>query len=105
MLKNPWYIAMSQPFMKIISWFAASTDNSPNGPSGRKLTAVTIMALIIHGHLKYVDKTNFYDVLIIYVVFVCVLLGIVTVEQIIKLKIKFFGDKQVKNETPKDPAL
>lgn len=101
MLKKPWYIVMFEPFMKIINWLAASTDNSPNGPSGRKLTAITIMALIIHGHLKYVSKDNFYDVLIVYVVFVCVLLGIVTVEQIIK----FLGDKQIKNETPKDPPL
>lgn len=93
-MKKPWYIAMFDPFMKIINWFIASTDNSPNGPSGRKLTAITIMALIIHGHLKYVSEKNFYDVLIVYVVFVCVLLGIVTVEQIIK----FLGDKKAKNE-------
>jgi hypothetical protein len=104
-MKKPWYIAMLDPFMKIINWFAASADNSPNGPSGRKFTAIAIMALIIHGHLKYVDKTNFYNVLIVYVVFVCVLLGIVTVEQIIKLIIRFFETKETKNETPKDPLV
>lgn len=91
--KKPWYSIVGSKVMQIVNWFASSVDNHTAGPSGRKLTAITIMALIIHGHLKYVDSKNFYDVLIVYVVFVSVLLGIVTIEQIIK----FFGDK------PKDP--
>lgn len=90
MENKPWYIKVVTPLIKLFKWLSLSTDNSGEGPSGRKLTAITIMALIIHGHMKYVDKDNFYNVLIVYVVFVCVLLGIVTVEQIIK----FLSNKQ-----------
>lgn len=93
MEKKPWYSIVGSKIMQIVNWFASSVDNHTAGPSGRKLTAITFMALIIHGHAKYVNKDNYYDVLITYEVVICLLLGIITVEQIIK----FFGDK------PKDP--
>jgi hypothetical protein len=85
------------PIQKVINWFASSADNSKLGPSGRKLTAITFMALIIHGHLKYVDAKNYYNVLLTYEIMIAVLLGIVTVEQIII----FFGSKTKNNEPPK----
>lgn len=72
-----------------IKWFTSSLDNHTNGMSGRKATAFVITALIIHGHLKYVSAANFYDVLIVYVIFILILLGIITIEQVIK----FFAAK------------
>lgn len=69
---------------KAFNWLASSADNHSSGASGRKLTAIVIVALIIHGHSNYVDKDNYYNVYVVDVIFVCVLLGIVTIEQIIK---------------------
>ncbi len=70
---------------KAFNWFFASIDNHKDGASGRKLTAIAIVALIIQGHQKYLTKENYYDILFLDVCFVCILLGIVTIEQIIKL--------------------
>jgi len=67
-------------------WIASSADNNTNGASGRKLTAITFMALIIWGQYKFVDTSMWHDVLITYEVCIMLLLGIVTVEQIIKFK-------------------
>lgn len=77
---------MLENIKKAFVWFASSVDNHTSGASGRKLTVITFMALIIHGHLNYVDKANFYNVLIVYVVMILLLLSIVTVDQIIKFK-------------------
>ena len=70
---------------KAFNWFTSSVDNNRTGASGRKLTAIVIVALMVHGHLHWVDNKNYYDIHFLDVVFVCVLLGIFTVEQVIKL--------------------
>jgi len=67
------------------NWLSSSADNYSNGASGRKLTAIVIVALMIYGHMHWVDRDNYYDIHFLDVCFVCILLGIVTIEQIIKL--------------------
>jgi hypothetical protein len=89
---------MKEKIGKAWNWFFSSLDNHSDGASGRKITAMVMVGLVCHGHLKYVDKSNFYNVLIVYVIFVCVLLGIVTIEQIIKM-FAIKNGQTVKEET------
>ncbi len=63
-----------------------SFENSPGGFSARKLTAFVTMVLIVYCHFKYVRPENVVEVIIIDCCFISLLLGIVTVEQIIKFK-------------------
>lgn len=81
------------------NWFFSSLDTHSNGMSGRKITAMTIVLLIIYGHLKYITPENYYNIDTTDKVFVCVLLGIVTIEQVIKL---FNKDSQKNNNEPEN---
>lgn len=76
---------IGEKIKQAFNWLASSADNHSNGASGRKLTSIVIVALMIHGHMNWVDHENYYDIHLLDVCFVCVLLGIVTIEQIIKL--------------------
>lgn len=66
------------------------------GMSARKLTAFTLMACIVYGHLRFVDVTVIVEVLIIDLSAVALLLGIVTVQNLIEFKtgIKDKGNEQ-----------
>lgn len=67
--------------------FLASLDNKrENGFSGRKLTALTTMALVVFIHLKYISKENAIEALMIDCGFILILLGIVTMQQITEFK-------------------
>ena len=73
--------------MKIIEKILSSLDNhTKNSFSARKLTAFVLMILISYSHYKYVNSTNVVEVIIIDLSGVFLLLGLVTVEQITKLK-------------------
>jgi hypothetical protein len=63
-----------------------SFDAGPGGLSARKLTSFSINVVTLYLHFRWVDHENVVEVLIIDACFVSLLLGIVTAEQIIKLK-------------------
>jgi hypothetical protein len=71
---------------KIINNILASFNNYEQGASARKLTAFALMVLIAYSHVKFVDLTNVVEVLIIDLSGVLLCLGLVSFEQIIKLK-------------------
>lgn len=82
---------------KIITWLASSVDNHSNGASGRKLTAIVVICLMIHGHRNYVTTENYYNFCVVYIIFVMVLLGMVTIDQLIK----FLSSRGSSKEEPK----
>jgi hypothetical protein len=71
---------------KLINDILASFNNYEQGASARKLTAFALMILIAYSHVKFVDLTNVVEVLIIDLSGVLLCLGLVSFEQIIKLK-------------------
>ncbi len=65
----------------------ASLDNVRDwGYSGRKLTALVVTVTIVSITLRFADSGNLPEVLIILCSFVALLLGMVTTEQLIRLK-------------------
>lgn len=72
--------------MKIINNILASFNNYEKGFSARKLTAFSLMICIAYIHYKFVDTSIAIEVLIIDLSGVLIALGIVTAEQVIKLK-------------------
>jgi hypothetical protein len=76
----------------IIQGVIDSFNNKQNeGMSARKLTAFLFSLLIIYIHVKFIDITNVIDALLIDSGTLLLLLGIITMEQIIKFK---NGDKE-----------
>jgi multisubunit Na+/H+ antiporter MnhB subunit len=71
---------------EIFNYILASFDNSNDGASARKLTAFALMNCIAYLHIKHVDNNNSIYFHIVDLVGVGVLLGIITIEQIIKFK-------------------
>ena len=55
--------------------------------SARKLTAFVFVIFILYIHIKYVNENNAFDILIIDITSVLLLLSVITIEQIIRLKI------------------
>lgn len=72
--------------MNIGKWFISSFDNATIGASARKLTAFALMVCIAYIHLKFIDKDNAIDALIIDLIGVGFFLGLITVSQIVELK-------------------
>jgi hypothetical protein len=72
---------------RIINTLIGSFDTiKENGFSARKLSAFALMVLIAYAHYKYLDISNVVEVIIIDLCGVLILLGLVTMEQVIKLK-------------------
>ena len=69
-----------------INKLISSLDNSKAGFSGRKLTAMVLVLLVCYIHYKYIDKDNCIEAMIIDLSGVMLCLGLVTAEQVIKLK-------------------
>ncbi len=76
--------------------FYSFDSKCDTGFDPRKLTAWTIVIFAGHAHWNYVDKDNIVEVLIVDFLFIALLLGIVTMEQITKFK-------EAKNQ-PKEEA-
>ena len=70
----------------IINDIWASFNNHELGMSARKATAFSLMICIFYLHLKFVDSVNVIEVMILDLCGVALMLGIVTIEQIIKFK-------------------
>jgi len=72
---------------KIINGLVGSFDTvKENGFSARKLSAFALMVCIAYVHFKWVNHENVAEVLIIDLCGVLILLGLVTMEQVLKLK-------------------
>ena len=72
---------------RIIDNLIGSFDNKKeNGFSARKLSAFALMVCVAFVHFKWVNHDNVAEVLIIDLCGVLILLGLVTMEQVIKLK-------------------
>jgi len=61
-------------------------DNRPGGFSGRKLTAFVTMMCVIYLHIHYVDQTVIVSVLVYDMLFILLLLGLITMDQLYKFK-------------------
>lgn len=73
---------MKNLFNRLINSF----DNENAGFSARKLTAFALVLCIYYIHYKYVNESIAIEALIIDLCGVLIALGIVTAEQVIKLK-------------------
>jgi hypothetical protein len=72
---------------RIIDNLIGSFDTvKENGFSARKLSAFALMVCVAFVHFKWVNHENVAEVLIIDLCGVLILLGLVTMEQVIKLK-------------------
>ena len=73
---------MKQFFSNIVTSF----DNTKEGGSARKFTAFALIVMMVYCHVKYVDKDNVVEVLIIDLCGALLCLGLVTAQNIIELK-------------------
>jgi len=71
---------------KTINWLLSSFDNHTTGASARKLSAFALMVCVAYCHIRFVDATNVTSVLVIDLSAMLLCLGIVTAEQVIRLK-------------------
>lgn len=66
--------------------FSSFDNKQTSGFSARKLSAFIAMALVVYCHIDYVDKSVVVETICIDLGFVLLLLGIITMEQVIKFK-------------------
>jgi hypothetical protein len=72
---------------EIIENILNSFKSNKEGFSARKLTSFVIVSIgVVYGHIKYVEQSNFVEVLSIDYIMVLLLLGLVTFSQVIELK-------------------
>lgn len=88
---------MKKFLTKIINNLVGSFDTEKGGFSSRKLTAFITVLCIIYIHIKFVDVSNSLDVLMYDMLFVLVLFGIVTSDQLYRFK---KGTSQPPTDTP-----
>lgn len=83
---------------KIFTWIGSSFDTHSAGASVCKLIAFAFMLCIVWCHLKWIDHDNVVEALWVDVCGMLLCLGIVTAEQVIRLKNG--GDKQPETNQP-----
>ena len=66
-----------------LSYLFGALDTKPNSASLRKLAAVWTMILVTIAHSKFVSTTTIDSILMIDYLFIAVLLGLITAENII----------------------
>ena len=77
---------MTKFFLTILTKILSSFDNNTKGFSARKLSAFAGVIVCIYATVHYVDTSTVVDALKVWLVFALLCLGIITVEQLIKLK-------------------
>lgn len=80
---------------RIFLYIFGALDTQPNSASLRKVSAVWTMILATIAHYKFADTTNINSIIAIDYVFIAVLLGLVTVESILR----FLGEKKSENNS------
>jgi hypothetical protein len=73
---------------ELLNSLIKSFENSPQGFSARKLSAFVLMTCVVYLHYRYVNTTVVVDIVLIDLCFVLLLLGIITVQNIIDLRRK-----------------
>lgn len=71
---------------ELLTKLLASFDNHSMGMSARKLTAFALMVCVAYIHYKWITTDTAVNFLVVDLCAIFLLLGIVTAEQIIKLK-------------------
>lgn len=82
--------------MVILNFFKGileSFSNNKDGHSARKWTAFILTACVVYIHIRFVDISIAVEVLIIDLLFVALLLGLVTADNLIQLRMG-------RNQTP-----
>jgi asparagine N-glycosylation enzyme membrane subunit Stt3 len=78
---------MKSKIIEIIDNLLNSFKSNKSGWSARKLTSFVIVVFgVIYGHIKYIEKQNFIEVLSIDYLMILLLLGLVTFSQINELR-------------------
>ena len=85
---------------KLINWIGSSFDNHSSGASARKLSAFAFMLCIVWAHAKWIDHENVIEAMWVDVAGLLLCLGIVTFEQVIRLK---NGGETAPGPTPPQP--
>ena len=82
---------------KKLSWILNSLDTKTDGASARKLSAFFAI-VVVSGYItfKYTDSRNVITLVIVWLVFASLCLGMVTAQQVIELK---NGDKSKTTDT------
>ncbi len=84
-----------------LSYVFRALDTKPNSASLRKLAAVWTMILVTIAHSKFVSTTTIDSILMIDYLFIAVLLGLITAENIIFfIQNKKDTNNPVKNSDP-----
>lgn len=86
----------------MIDKILGSFDNSKNGFSARKLTAFSLMLCVGYLHVLFVDKDNVVEVMIIDLLTVLLLLGIITIQNVIELKNGYSANKKSSQDDKTD---
>ena len=73
-------------FKSTIKNLAGSFNTQPGGFSSRKLTAFVTMICVVYIHHHFVDLTNAMTAMAYDMVFILLLFGIVTIDQLYKFK-------------------
>jgi len=93
-------------FLKnIIFNILKSLDNRPGGFSARKLTAFITMLCVIYLHIHYVDLTVLVSVLVYDMLFILLLLGLITMDQLYKFKNGRNNSTPPEDDKPKDSEI
>lgn len=80
-------------------------DNRPGGFSARKLSAFVTMLCVIYLHIHYVDATVLVSVLFYDMLFILLLLGLITVDQLYKFKNGGNNSTPPKDDKPNDTEV
>ena len=78
---------MKQALKEFIIGFLYTFTNDKRGNSARKATAFALMVCVAWIHYKYIDKDNAINALWIDLLFIALMLGIVTAQNLIELKL------------------
>ena len=73
-------------FRRLIDKILSSFDNDSVGFSARKLSAFVGVSISVYATVHYVNGATVIDALKVWLIFALLCLGIITIEQLIKLK-------------------
>lgn len=83
---------------KLMEKILASFDNSNDGFSARKLSAFVGVTVSIVATFRFVDTTTIIEALMVWLCFALLCLGIITAEQVIRLRNKGNNDPVIEDQ-------
>jgi hypothetical protein len=91
-------------FVKFIKDLVDSLSNQPGGFSLRKITALVTMICVVYIHKSYVDLNNAVSVVVYDMLFILLLFGVVTFDQLYKFKTGGSSTEQKPKEEEQKPV-